>query len=67
MQYKNKTHIINNKKKLFQKRTNSIEMLNLITRPIFPTIRIHNSYQKKNKEKCGLQDQLLCQSQMARL
>ena len=39
----------NNKKKLFQKCTNSIEMLNLITRPIFPTIRIHNSCQKKGK------------------
>ena len=42
----------NNKKKLFQKHTNLIEMLNLITRPNFPTIIIHNSYQKKGK--CGL-------------
>ena len=42
----------NNKKKLFQKHTNLIEMLNLITRPNFPTIIIHNSCQKKGK--CGL-------------
>ena len=42
----------NNKKKLFQKCTNLIEMLNLITRPIFSTIIIHNSRQKK--EKYGL-------------